>query len=122
MNTAPKSAQLVFVLLAVFLGGLGLLFLIAAGQGNAVVRLVIGVFCLAGAGGLIYLARMRPVEHTHVHKMQVDLPGEVNMKGFQCTSCGASLDSKSVTVVAGAVHVNCPYCGSSYQLEEEPKW
>jgi transcription elongation factor Elf1 len=54
--------------------------------------------------------------------MQVDLPGEVNMKGFQCTSCGASLDSKSVTVVAGAVHVNCPYCGSSYQLEEEPKW
>jgi DNA-directed RNA polymerase subunit RPC12/RpoP len=122
MNAAPRSNQFIFVLLAVFLGGLGLLFLVAAGQGNATVRLVIGVFCLAGAGGLIYLARMRPVEHTHVHKMELDLPGEVSMKSFECSSCGATLDSKSVTVVAGAVHVNCPYCGSSYQMEEAPKW
>ncbi|GAG08140.1 unnamed protein product, partial [marine sediment metagenome] len=33
-----------------------------------------------------------------------------------------TLDSKSVSVQAGAVFVNCPYCESSYQIEEAPKW
>lgn len=85
-------------------------------------RLVIGGGCLMGAGSLIYLARMRPVQHTHVHKMEVDLPGEVTMKSYECKSCGATLDSSSVSVVAGAIQVNCPYCGTSYQMEESPKW
>lgn len=111
-----------FWLIAVALAGLGLMFLLAAGQGNSAVRIVIGGFCLAGAGGLIFLARMRPVQHTHVHKMGWDLPGEVGMKSFECKSCGATLDGSSVNIVAGAVHVNCPYCGTSYQLEEAPKW
>lgn len=122
MNTAPRPTKWIVVFLAIFLAGFGLLFLVAAGQGNAMVRIVIGVFCLAGAGALIYLSKMQPVEHTHVHEMKLDMPGEVNMKGFKCTACGAALDSKSVSVVAGAVHVNCPYCGSTYQFEEEPKW
>jgi len=122
MSVSPKSSQLIFIFLAIGLAGLGLMFLVAAGQSNAIVRLSIGIFCLAGAAGLIYLSKMRPVEHKHVHKMELDLPGEVTMKSFECKSCGATLDSKSVSVVAGAIHVNCPYCGSSYQMEEAPKW
>lgn len=122
MNAASHQPKYLFFFLAIGLAFIGLAFLLAAGQSNALVRLSIGAFCLAGAGGLIYLGRMRPVEHTHVHKMELDLPGEVTMKSFECKSCGATLDSKSVTLVAGAIHVNCPYCGSSYQMEEAPKW
>lgn len=122
MSTSNRATQLIFIFLAIGLGVLGLSFLTAAGQAQFTIRLVIGVLCLLGAGGLIYLSRLRPVQNTHIHKMELDLPGEVKMKGVQCTSCGASLDSKSVSIVAGAVHVNCPYCGSSYQIEEAPKW
>lgn len=71
---------------------------------------------------MLYLAKMRPVEHTHIHKMEVDLPGDVAVRSTQCKSCGATIDSGSVKVVAGAIQVTCPYCGTSYELEESPKW
>jgi hypothetical protein len=115
-------ARIIFWFLAIGLGLYGLLMLIAAGQGNTAIRLIIGLVCLAGAGGLVYLARMQPVVVTNVHKMEVDLPGKVDLKSQTCNACGATLDSGSVKVVSGAVQVNCPYCGTSYQLEEAPKW
>jgi predicted RNA-binding Zn-ribbon protein involved in translation (DUF1610 family) len=53
---------------------------------------------------------------------QIDLTGDVHIEKLRCESCGAALDKSSVTVKAGAVHVDCPYCGTSYVVEEEPKW
>jgi uncharacterized Zn-finger protein len=32
------------------------------------------------------------------------------------------LTSENIKMVAGAPVVTCPYCGSTYQLAEEPKW
>jgi hypothetical protein len=29
---------------------------------------------------------------------------------------------QQVTMIAGAPTVECPYCGTTYQLTEEPKW
>jgi DNA-directed RNA polymerase subunit RPC12/RpoP len=121
-NQSSAAPTVIFWVIALVLGLLGFAFLIAAAQGNALVRLIMGGGCLAGAGSLIYLARMRPVQHTHIHKMEVDLPGEVNIKSYECKSCGATLDSSFVKVVAGAIQVDCPYCGTSYQMEEQPKW
>ena len=39
-----------------------------------------------------------------------------------CRNCGSTLTAKSVRVEAGAVFINCEFCGTSYQLEEAPKW
>ncbi len=123
MNDQPSNLPTgLFWIIAFILGGLGLVFLLAAGQGNALIRIVIGGACLVGSAALIYLARMRPVQYTHVHKMELDMPGKVDMKSYECKSCGATLDAESVQVVAGAVKVNCPYCGTSYDMEEAPKW
>lgn len=108
--------------IAVVLGLLGLLFLIAAGQGNAVVRIVIGLVCLAAAGTLVALARLRPAQQTHVHQMKLDLTGDVALENMTCKQCGAALSSQSVTVSAGAVFVHCEFCDAQYQLEEAPKW
>ena len=58
------------------------------------------------------------VEITH----KVDLTGDLHLEQLNCASCGAPLDKKSVSVQAGAVHVSCPYCGTTYTVEEEPKW
>jgi hypothetical protein len=106
--------------LAGLLGILGLVFLVAAGQGNAVVRIVIGLVCLAAAATLAALPRLRP-QH-HVHEMTVQMPGDTALEQVQCRQCGATLSSESVRVAAGAVFVHCEYCGAEYQLEEAPKW
>jgi len=54
--------------------------------------------------------------------VNIDLPGEVGMDTIKCKSCGGVLTEKDVKLVAGAPVVTCPYCGTSYQLTEEPKW
>jgi hypothetical protein len=108
--------------LAVVLALLGILFLIAAGQGNAVVRMAIGVVLLAAVGGLVALVQLKPLQTTHVHQMKLDLPGDTSVEQMTCQQCGAQLSSESVSVAAGAVLVHCEYCGAQYQLEEAPKW
>ena len=41
---------------------------------------------------------------------------------MKCRSCGGTLSAKDITLVNGAPVVNCPFCGTTYQLTEEPKW
>jgi len=57
-----------------------------------------------------------------VVNLQVDLPGDVNMDTIKCQSCGAPLRAEDIKMVAGAPVVECPNCGTTYQLTEEPKW
>ncbi len=52
----------------------------------------------------------------------IDLPSDVKMDSFKCESCGGALTMDNVQMVAGAPVVSCPYCNSTYQLKEEPKW
>lgn len=54
--------------------------------------------------------------------LKVDLPANVNMDTLKCKSCGGALAPKDISMVAGAPVVTCPYCGTTYQLTEEPKW
>ena len=85
-------------------------------------RMVVGVVLMAAAGVLIWLAMQRPKQATTTVVQKIDLSGDVNLEDMTCRSCGGSLGKDSVSVKAGAVFVNCQYCGTSYQLEEEPKW
>jgi len=57
-----------------------------------------------------------------VVNLTVDLPGEVGLESIKCQSCGSPLSSDDVKMVAGAPVVECPHCGTTYQLTEEPKW
>lgn len=107
-------------LVAGLLGLGGLVFLIAAGQSNTVPRVIIGVVLLAAAIFFIFLARSKAPEVKIIQ--QIDLSGDVSVEEMRCQACGATLDSDSIKVEAGAIFVSCPYCGTSYQLEEEPKW
>jgi len=83
----------------------------------------VGVLFLAGGAGMIYLAmRGQKTEVVQQVTMQVDLPGDTNIEELKCRSCGGVLTAKDVNLVNGAPMVNCPYCGTVYQLTEEPKW
>ena len=104
--------------LAVLLGIFGVMFVVGA-QGQWM-RVVVGLVLMGAAAALVWLARQQPKQTTIVQK--IDLSGDVNLQDMTCRSCGGSLSKQSVTVKAGAVFVNCEYCGAAYQLEEEPKW
>ena len=114
--------KLVVYLLATGLAILGGLFVVAAGQGNAVVRIAIGVVCLGAAAALVALVRLKPTHETHVHHTQLDLSGDVSLQEITCKQCGATLSQKSISVKAGAVFVACEFCSAEYQLEEAPQW
>lgn len=103
-----------------FLGLVGLTFLIAAGQSNTLPRVIIGVVLIATAVFIGVIARWKVPDQRIIQ--QIDLSGDVSAEKLTCESCGAPLEKDTISVKAGAIVVDCPYCGTSYQLEEEPKW
>lgn len=106
--------------LAVPLGLLGLLFVVAAGQGNSVARIVIGLILIAAAVGMMVMARLKPA--LQIQEIKVELPGDVSLESLTCRQCGANLSDTSVTLAGGALVVHCEYCDAQYQMEEAPKW
>ncbi len=82
-----------------------------------------GVFFFAGGAGMIYLAmRGSKTEVVQQVTYKVDLPAETKVEQMKCQSCGGVLKAENVKMLAGAPTVECPYCGVTYQLTEEPKW
>ena len=83
---------------------------------------VIGLLLVAGAGVLMYRSYRKGKEEGTTIVQQIDLPGDLSLERLKCQSCGATLAKDNIDVKAGAVVVSCPYCGTSYEIEEEPKW
>jgi hypothetical protein len=54
--------------------------------------------------------------------LKIDMPGNTNLETMKCQSCGGNLTPDNVKMVAGAPVVTCPFCNTTYQLTEEPKW
>jgi galactitol-specific phosphotransferase system IIC component len=106
--------------LAAALTFFGIMF-VAGSRGN-IMSIVVGSILIAAALAFLWLALMKPkpVETTLVQK--IDLSGDVNIEQMKCRSCGGILNKDSISVRAGGIFINCPYCSSAYQLEEAPKW
>ena len=85
-----------------------------------------GMVCAAGAVALIFFNRKKAKEEAaeldQRVNLNIDLPGEVKIESMKCASCGSPLTTDNIKMAAGAPVVSCPYCGTSYQLTEEPKW
>ena len=72
---------------------------------------------------LIWFASRRRAEPGQAEIVQkIDLSGKVNLERLTCRNCGGALTTDNIKMVAGAPVVSCPYCNTSYQLTEEPKW
>ena len=84
---------------------------------------LVGVLFLAGGAGLVYaVMRGQKTEVVQQVSMNVDLPGNTKASPMTCRNCGGALKPENVKMVAGAPMVECPNCGTTYQLTEEPKW
>jgi hypothetical protein len=112
--------KLVAYFLAAALAVVGLIFLI--GSQGVVLRLIIGIVLIIAAGAIVYLTRVQPQATQTTTIQKIDLTGDVRLEEMRCRSCNSPLSREDVEVKAGAIFVNCSYCGATYQLEEEPKW
>jgi hypothetical protein len=87
-------------------------------------NILIGVITVGIGFGIIWFAgRMRQQAAGGENvTLKIDLPANVNMDTLKCKSCGGTITEKDISMVAGAPVVTCPYCKTTYQLTEEPKW
>ncbi len=103
----------------------GVLFILSAfspqGQvGNLWVGLIL---CLIAFGIIFFLSRRKKVESNTTNvTLNLDLPGNVSLDSLKCQQCGGALSKDDISIVNGAPMVTCPYCNTTYQLTEEPKW
>jgi hypothetical protein len=85
----------------------------------------VGIISILAGFGLIWFAQRKSAAKASEDQnvtVKIDLPANVNLDTLKCKSCGGSLSADNIKLVAGAPWVTCPYCNSSYQLTEEPKW
>lgn len=86
--------------------------------------IIVGLISVGFGLGILYLAnrnKEKPSQKQAV-KVHIDLPANINLDTLKCQSCGGNLTLENIQLVAGSPMVNCPYCHTTYQLTEEPKW
>ncbi len=103
---------------------LGVLFIMATFSSTGTIGwLFVGIILVLIGFGLIWFAARKPKAETPINvTYKVDLPGNVEMDTIKCKSCGGVISEKDIKMVNGAPVVTCPWCGTTYQLTEQPKW
>lgn len=117
-----SAGKIIAYISAALFIGFGALFILAAfGSTSRPEYILIGIILVVIGFGLILVASRKKPGEQEV-KLEIDLSGDVNLDTLTCQSCGGQLSSENISMVAGAPVVSCPFCGTSYQLTEEPKW
>ena len=122
-----KAVSIIAYILAGILIIFGVLFILAAfGEIFNPGWMITGLMLVVIAFGLIFAGyyigcRAKQAAQESV-TLNIDLSGDVNLDTLKCQSCGGDLTMDNIKMVAGAPVVNCPYCNTTYQLTEEPKW
>ncbi len=103
----------------------GVLFILSAFSPQGQVgNLLVGAFlCLIAFGIIFFITRKKKTDESTTNvTLNIDLPGNVNLETLKCKQCGGTLTKDAITMVNGAPMVTCPYCKTTYQLTEDPKW
>jgi hypothetical protein len=121
MNAGKIIAIIAAVLLILF----GALMVIAGTNTHPYTTgmMVLGIdFIIVGLVIIYFSTRQAAKAGDNNVTLKIDLPGNVSMDTLKCKSCGGTLEAKDISMVAGAPVVTCPFCHTTYQLTEEPKW
>ncbi len=121
------GAKIIGFIVAGILILFGCLFILAATspQNQSKGGTFVAGLILIGIGlAVVFAIKMRepkPVQKVEVTQ-KIDLTGDVKLEEMKCRNCSAPLSKDSVVLKEGAIFVSCPYCKTSYQVEEAPKW
>ena len=75
---------------------------------------IIGLAVIMG----IYYVTRKP--KTVIQRLEVS--GQMQAAAIKCPNCSASIDANQIKIVSGVPYVKCPYCGTTFEVTEEPKW
>jgi len=119
-----SAARIIAYAAAAILLLFGVLYILGAfSEAGSASWILVGLILVGISFGLIWLASRRRAEPGQTEIIQkIDLSGKVNLERLTCRNCGGALTADNIKMVAGAPVVSCPYCNTSYQLTEEPKW
>jgi Na+/melibiose symporter-like transporter len=119
-----SAGRIIAYIAAAILILFGVLMMIGATdpQQGSFVWIPIGFVLIVAGFGLIWFAGRRAKRESMELVQKIELSGDVDLERLTCRNCGGALSPKDVQLVAGAPVVSCPYCNTSYQLSEEPKW
>jgi DNA-directed RNA polymerase subunit RPC12/RpoP len=123
MSTGKIIGYILAGILLLF-GVLWLLSAFSAETASPGGRLLVGGLLILIGLGIIVAVRLRepkPEQQVTI-RQEIDIGGDVEMETLKCRNCGAQLDKSAISIAEGAVMVSCPYCGTTYQIVEEPKW
>ena len=67
---------------------------------------------------LIYFTTRKP--KTVVQRLEVS--GQMKAAAIKCPNCSASVDANLIRIIQGVPYATCPYCGTTFEVTEEPKW
>lgn len=119
-----RAGKIIAYIVAAILIFFGVLFIWGStGDQGSVGWIPVGIISVGIGLILIFWASRKPAQPADTNvTVNIDLPGDVNMDTIKCQSCGGTLKPEDIKLVAGAPVVTCPWCHTTYQLTEEPKW
>lgn len=95
----------------------------ALNEGKWIIRLLFGLFLLIPAL-IILIFSILPTQTKKEEKpiTTQEPPGELNVKMVKCPNCGADVDAKTTFYSEGTLTMKCSFCGTTFLVEEKPKW
>lgn len=99
----------------------GLIFAIAASVQEAATRLsvALGFFVIGFVlAYVIYATSRKPTKIIQ----QLELSGQIKASALKCSNCSGSVDANKIKIMQGKSYATCPYCGTTFEVTEEPKW
>jgi len=81
---------------------------------TSAILFIIGLTVIVG----IYYTTRKP--KTVIQQLEVS--GVMKAAQIKCPNCGGSVNADQIKINAGVPYVKCPYCGTTFEITEEPKW
>jgi predicted Zn finger-like uncharacterized protein len=123
-STPNINVKIITILGAIAVAGVfffAIIFALAASVQATLTRLVtsgilfiIGVTLILG----IYYTTRKPKKIIQ----RLEVSGQMKAVPIKCPNCSASIDANRIRIVSGVPYVTCPYCGTTFEVAEEPKW
>ena len=88
-----------------------------AAQARVLTSAILFIIGLAIVAGIYYVTR-KP--KTIIQKLEIS--GQMKAAQIKCPNCGGGIDANQIKIVSGVPYVKCPYCGTTFEVTEEPKW
>ncbi len=90
---------------------------VQAGATRLVISGMLFIIGIAVIVGIYYTTRKPKTVIQHL-----EVSGQMKAATIKCPNCGGSIDANKIKIVSGVPYVTCPYCGTTFEVTEEPKW